>query len=65
MMAEISNERLSQVFPETFHTLSGRANGVGDAWGVGDDWVCDCADCTRFRRQVWERLHTSLSISNN
>ena len=52
----VSNEILSKIYPETFHTISGRANGVGKAWGVGDDWVCNCSDCAKIRRQIWERL---------
>ena len=64
-MKNISNAKLSKLFPETFHTRSGRANGVGDAWGIGDEWVCDCVDCSRFRRQIWERLESSLIIETN
>ena len=57
---DISNEMLIKIYPETFHTRSGRANGVGDAWGVGDDWVCRCNDCAKIRRQIWEKSSISL-----
>ena len=55
-MTNISNEKLSELFPETFHTRTARANGVGESW------ICDCADCCRFRREVWERLEESFRM---
>tara|TARA_B100000700_G_C14995281_1_gene833471 strand:- start:218 stop:409 length:192 start_codon:yes stop_codon:yes gene_type:complete len=57
----IKNEMLLKIYPETFHTRTGRANGVGEAWGQGDSWICKCSDCMRIRRQVWERFESSLS----
>ncbi len=61
-MKTISNKMLTRIYPETFHTRSGRANGVGEAWGVGDNWVCECSDCAQIRRQIWNRLESSIGI---
>ena len=56
----VSNEILSRVYPDTFHTRTGRKNGVGEAWGQGDSWICNCKDCEQIRRQIWERLDYSI-----
>ena len=61
----ISNEILNTIYPNTFHTLSGRANGVGDAWGVGDSWICECCDCLLIRKNLWERIDNPGNTPSN
>tara|TARA_Y100001968_G_C19153248_1_gene617174 strand:+ start:359 stop:553 length:195 start_codon:yes stop_codon:yes gene_type:complete len=56
----ISNDMLCKIYPETFHTRTGRKNGVGEAWGVGDSWICNCSDCAQIRREIWNRVESSL-----
>ena len=58
----MDNDLLTKIYPETFHTISGIRNGVGDAWGVGSDWVCKCSDCIQIRRNIWERLKNSIGL---
>ena len=57
----LTNEMLARIYPETFHTRSGRANGVSEDWGV-KDWVCNCPDCAQIRRQIWERTESAVRI---
>ena len=56
---------LNKIYPDTFHTRSGRKNGVGEAWGVGNKWICQCEDCIQIRRNLWERVIGSLHIDDN
>ncbi len=51
---------LTKIYPETFHTRSGRKNGVSDAWGVGIEWVCQCEDCIQIRKNLWNRTKDLL-----